>query len=230
MERNFEQEIQLSLWKRLTGRQDPTAKRKIASLIVVVLITVFLFFATFFAGFYINKAMIKHNANVVFHPFVEDNSYLTIEITNGPKDLTNVTLDVKTCYMSKFVSMPPVDLIPGQTYPFHLTDKETVFALGKVFNSSDFACREDNYSADVQCYIKAYIVDGEVYAPPQECKQYTCGYCSYEMKLTSKEFSKNFSRKFPGPIPITDYEMSITPHRIIDLSNRNVTDFSSIGF
>ena len=225
MDRELDEEIKISLLKRLTGRQDPSLKRIIASVIVAVLI----FLSTFFAGFYLNKAMIEPSANVVFHPYnIVDNSSLPIMITNGPKPLTDVKLKVKTCHMKNFEIFPIPDLIENQEFPVNLKDEDTVYALGKILKDKDF-CNPLNTSPNVQCFIKTYIVKGQIYTPPQECKIFRCGDCEYELNLESKEFSKNFSDSFFSPIEIKTFSLNVVPNNPIDVSDEDMVPLTPIG-
>lgn len=225
MNQEFPNEIKLSFLKRLTGRQDPSFIRIIASIFAAIIV----FLVTFFAGYYLNQFMLKADANVVFHPFIEDNKSLPIEITNGPKDLHNIKLQVKTCYMYKYKTYEIEKLIPYQEYPVRLVDESTVFALNKVFMSDSFICNPKTVSAGVQCYIQPYIVNGKIYVPEQECKIYRCGYCAYEMMLTSDEFSDNFSGSFPGPIEIEKYVLMVTPNNPIEVKEGDIKPFDPIG-
>ena len=127
MTRNVKEEVKLSFFKRLTGRQDPSSQRIIASFLVGVLI----FVITFYVGFYLNKWATKAEANVVFYPFIEDSSFLPIQINNGPKALHSVRLKVKTCYMDNYEEHTVPDLIAGQDYPIHLTDEDTILRWTK---------------------------------------------------------------------------------------------------
>jgi len=225
MDKKLKEEVKLSFLKRLTGRQNPTLKRIIASIIVVIIS----FFATFFAGFYLNDAMIKPSANVVFHPYVEDSSYLPIMITNGPKKLSDVTLKVRTCHMNSFETFLVPDLIPNQKYPINLRDKDTIYALDKIFKNNDFKCNPLNISVNTQCFIKTYIVNGQIYAPPQKCKKFRCGYCEYELFLESEKFSKNVSNFFLSPIEIKTYDLNIVPNNPINVIEEDMIFYSPIG-
>lgn len=226
MDRRLNEEIKISFLKRLTGRQDPSPIRIIASIIVAVLI----FLSTFFAGFYLNNAMIKPSANVVFHPYdIVDSSYLPIMITNGPKPLTDVKLKVKTCHMENFEIFSVPDLIEYQEFPVNLKDEDTVYALDKILKNKDFRCDPLNTTPNIQCFIKTYIVHGQIYAPPQDCKKFRCGYCEYELNLESKEFSKNFSDVFFSPIEIKTFSLHIVPNNPIDVSDEDMVPFSPIG-
>jgi len=226
MKRKLNEEIKISFLKRLTGRENPSIIRIIASIIVAVL----LFLLTFFAGFYLNQYMIKPSANVVFHPYVEDNSYLPIIITNGPKPLTDVRLEVKTCHMKNFKVFQIPDLIENQEYPIHLRDEETIYALNKILKHNDFRCSPLNTSPNTQCFIKTYIVNGKIYAPAQNCKKYRCGYCSYKLNLKSKQFSKNFTGFFFSPIEIKTFTLHIEPNDPLNISeNETMFPYSPIG-
>lgn len=225
MDKDFRTEVKLSFFKRITGRQDPSLKRIIASIFIALLF----FLGTFFAGFYLNRLMIKPEANVVFHPFIEEGKYLPIEIENGPKSLHNINLKIKTCYMDTYKEYTIPNLIAGQDYPVHLTDEDTVFALDKVFKSEEFICNPKNVSASVQCYIQPYVVKGKLYVPEQECKKYRCGYCPYEMIFSSDEFSDNFSSLFPGPVEVSTYKLMITPNNPVQVGEEYMEPFSPVG-
>lgn len=225
MEKTFSQEIKISILKRITGRQDPSISRIIASIIIIIVA----FLLTFYAGFYLNKALTKPNANVVFHPHVEDNSYLPMMVTNGPKPLTEGILKVRTCHMRNFKEFNIPKLIEYQEYPVQLKDTETVYAMDKILNSSDFTCDPLNISAETQCFIKTYIVNGKIYAPAQECKRYRCGYCQYEVYYKTKEFSFNLTSHFISPMEISTYRLKIIPTIPINFSENDMKPFSPIG-
>lgn len=224
VDRTINEEAKLSFFRRLTGRQNPSIRRIIASIVI----TIIFFLITFFAGFYLNQWMIEPNANVVFHPFIEDGS-LPIEIKNGPKSLNHVELKIKTCYMKDYKTYKIPDLIAGQEYPIRLVDEDTIFALDRLFKSEEFICNPKNVSADVQCYIQSYIVNGKLYVPEQECKKFRCGYCFYEMILSSDEYSENFTSSFPGPVEIKEYKLVITPNDPIQVNKDDMEPFSPIG-
>lgn len=231
MDRSLRDEIGLSFWKRITGRQDPSGNRKIASLLIDILMFFVVLFVGIIAGFYINDSLIKPTANVVFHPYIEDHSYLPIMITNGQKPLTNITLKVKTCYMEDYKNFSIPKLIGGEQYPIHLMDNDTLFALDKVFNS-EFLCNPSEDSIGIHFRIDTYKVDDELYIPYQKYKQYKCGYCLYEWVLESNEFSDKFSGKFPGPIEIPQSTLEVNPQDTLNVSPEQMVPIGpiEIGF
>jgi len=229
MSKKLKEEMKLTFWRRLTGRQDPSLKRKIASIIIAILIFLINIFIGAIATYFLNDYLTKPTANVVFHPFVINGEYLPIEITNGPRYLEDVELKIKTCYMEDFVSTPKVDLTPYQAYPFHLTNEETIYALDKLFTSEDFICNPQNISSEFHCNIRTYVVNDKLYVPSQECKDYKCDFCPYEMILSSDKFSQNFSGKFPGPVEVESYKIRVDPEKEIDIKEEDMIFYSSFG-
>ncbi|MBD3387364.1 MAG: hypothetical protein GF416_00255 [Candidatus Altiarchaeales archaeon] len=223
MEKGLRKEIKFSILRRLTGRQKPSKNRIIASIVIVIVVLIL----TFLVGFYFNQFLTKPSANVVFHPYTGDNESIHIQITNGPKKLTDVSLKVKTCHMNDFEYIPVPDLIEYETYPVSLNDKETAYALKKIFQK--VVCDPMNTSTNPECWIKTYIINGTAYAPPQKFNKYRCGYCKYTLILKSNEFSKNITDFFFSPIEVNTYSLDITPETVLDVNEEEMEFFSPIA-
>ena len=78
-------------------------------------------------------------------------------------------------------------------------------------------------------WIEIYIVNGQVYAPPQECKIYKCGVCDYDLVFESDSFKKEFPGNFSGLIEVAPYTLKITPNVVMEFSKENSTPFTPIG-
>ncbi|MBI3032466.1 hypothetical protein HYY69_03255 [Candidatus Woesearchaeota archaeon] len=224
MDRSFKEELNLSFWRRLTGRQDPTLLRKITS----ILLAAFFLFLTFYLGFYFNIWMTDYDVNANFEPYIKDKLFLPIIITNGPKEVTNASISIKTCYMDNYEEYSIGRLIEGQEYNIEFVDNETVYVLGDLYTQTNFQCNPTNISTGAQCWIKTYKVDGMLYIPEQQCKKYKCGYCSYELLFISNQLSKNFSGSFPAPVEIPEFTMKVSQNRVID-SNSTLEEYAAIG-
>jgi len=207
-----------SFWRKISGKADPSRERKIASLIIGIILFLAAWAIPFFIGYEVKEMMVDYDANMVFHPFIEDNLYLPIQLTNGQKPLTNVQMQIKTCYMDEYEKTPIIPTLSvGEVYPHHLINKDTVYALDKLFESEKFVCNPKKDELGFLCYIETYLVKDRIYVPPQQCKKYECGFCDYEINLISKEFNKTVTGKFPGPLEVGVYDLDIIPSEILDI-------------
>lgn len=213
-------ELSKAFWRYVSGRQDPSNKRKLTSIVVMII----LLLIAGYIGTKIDDWNAKKDANIQLEPYVKNNSYVPIQITNGAKPLKNVQLKIKTCHMEKFEYSPKYNLIEHEPITYPLEDKNTLFALNNIHSK----CNPEEKLSPTHCWIKTYVVNGKTYAPPQECVNYYCDYCEYEAVLEAEEFSKSFNGSFYSPIETKRYELKITPSdgKIKDISN--ASEFSDI--
>ena len=145
------------------------------------------------------------------------NDLLGNDFNNGFQQITASGLSNQNNWRAKCDFAYPLGCSGGSVNFFRLPTEIIEYYLNQDTNQkflvlldlkhNDFRCSPLNTSPNTQCFIKTYIVNGKIYAPAQNCKKYRCGYCSYQLNLKSKQFSKNFTGFFFSPIEIKTFTL-----------------------
>ena len=124
--------------------------------------------------------------------------YLPVHIINsGERDLHNLSVGIKTCQMVDFEDYP-IDLLT-----FNEGSRKIKFENKKVIDVLLKKGCEKRHSISGGCEIKAFIEDNQIKSVFSECEMFSCGKCSYEIKISANELKegKMIEGSFFSPRP-----------------------------
>ena len=210
-------------FKYFTGTKTPDTRRLIEAIIIALII----FILGFLGNIALTKLLLeKSDAFVSFESLDKDEIgyFFPVNLINsGQKDLTNVELNLKTCYMDKSKLYGPYDkIVKTDNKPIKFRDQESFNLLQKK------RCDPDLNFSFTNCEIVVYkLNDTDLYAPPQICSVYICDICNLTANLTAEQFSQSqmFYSRFYGPKEI---RLNITPETLLDVNVYNLEKYSPV--
>jgi hypothetical protein len=181
--------IKENLKRHITGTKTPKNGRLLWTIIFIILF----FIIGNFSGFYLNDKWDEWTATSeidVIMPTQLNGDILPIKIKNtGETDLTNIKVNISSCDMEDFnIEYPIQDLKPNEEVEIPFKEIKTINNLKKLDCNNFY----NNYS-EYGVWIDVYLNDKkEVFVPEQNKQMDVCGYCFYNINITSDELTENF--------------------------------------
>lgn len=182
---------------------------------------------TFFINSSLTELTKKADIFVSMNPLDKDEIgfYYPISIINsGQKELSNVVVRVRTCYMDPGQYKENIfgTMIVGQREDTKFRETKTIETVTK---KSCFP--EYNLSKIVGCTIDVYKLDDKnLYIPPMNCSFFICDFCDITVIASADQLGyKRFNGTFFAPIEIKG---QIVPPEILNVSIGELELFSPI--
>lgn len=178
--------------------------------------------------FYVSQFLASTQINIIVSVDnkVLDN-YIPIRlINNGGKSLKDIQILVKSCNLEdeNYTYFIP-ELMPSQEYVIEFDHKKTI----EEFRKLDCNSQEVNLSM-MKSEVKFYKdkLSGKIIMPDQNFKQYGCGYCFWDIYITSKNYNNYFRLKTFSPVEV---EIGVTgKDGKLDISSKDVEYVTTVNF
>ena len=211
--------------RHITGTKTPDKGRLAWKVIFILVAWIITLIASGYFGYYINEINKKPDIFLTFGALDKDliNYFFPVILINsGQKDLTNISLKIKTCYMDNYRQYSYTEMVPSQKELIKFRDDKTFEIMEKKKCGLDY-----NFSLS-GCEIEVFILnETNLYVPPMNCSIYLCDFCEYKsfIKVDEIQETKEFSGRFFSPREI---KLTITPQELVDVNISNLKPFSPV--
>jgi len=204
--------------------------KKILKWFLVVIITAII---SALIGYYIGKGLeivhTKPSLEIVMPQTYEDDGSFKITLVNGGVRLNNVQVDIKSCYMQdKWKHYPIDDLPPNKELHLKFEDELTL-NKSKIIDCKEkpLECWQDR---TIILNVYRNITSGEFLSPSIEDDFYMCGYCYWNISVTSKQENFSFYKKMFLPTKLIIKGEPLLQIDEIQLDSPEIVFYSEIRF
>ena len=201
--KNLGEEIKM----QVTGTKNPSRKKWMYALLAVFIISLIVTTIQFYQSDFLAKFTAKADVDIVLPLYPNDDGTVTVTVQNiGERKLTNLAVNIKSCYAEGYKWMRIPELNIGKEVTFLYEDEKTKQTMLRLDCQDPDAYLAEPPNMEIGFFKNKTTSERLGPIPKQHYEFLACGECYWRISVESDQLKKTFdsSTKFmTAPVTIT---------------------------